>query len=234
MRFITTLLLVSFFLFSCESEKETPENISILIGYDLSLESLKDFPSDIFNHDKTIQYLNDYSQIDNHLNVGIDFTFFVINDKYLNTVQSLHLKKGSFHDNIIIRKKEVDDFKEQLKTALYSIDSLNIGSDRTRLYKPLCNCINDLAAIGNNRNLVVLYSDLLENGIVSFYDTDLDYDSIKEKLEKECQLRNLQNTHIQVISKATEKNEQVLENAESFWKQFFEEKGATFKMSANL
>jgi len=171
--------------------------------------------------------------------ISISITY--ISDKDVNTQKGVFLEKANrFTGNTQLRRAQVEHFKKELHTALSN--SNNSGSlDHSIIYRTVANQLNSLSASTASNRYLLLYSDLMENDEISFYNPATlallrtHPEAIRLQLEKDVALHDLSGIHIWLLYEPAsfEANNTYMAVAKMY-RQMLESKGATVHIANSL
>ncbi len=235
MRILLGTILCMLLLAGCKSESDNNSlsSAAIYIGYDVTEANAQ---APMFNHEKTLEAIDEIANISGQPSTGVYIKVFLINDLFLTDEFEFELGQGGTFENPLLRKKVSDKFLTKLESTVSSIDTISTGKKQTRLYLPVCKQLNDLAAKDADRKVMILFSDLLENSrSTSFYNKKLDVEQVHSQLAGECGLdTSVSGVSVQVVSTISAKNDAYVENAAIVWRSYFEKHGIEFKQTSNL
>ncbi|HVW97070.1 MAG TPA: hypothetical protein VHA56_13955 [Mucilaginibacter sp.] len=172
---------------------------------------------------------------------GIKVNVTFISDKDVNAEKVITLEKGNrLMGNAQMRTAQIAHFKKDLHTALGGMQTGG-SLDHSIIYRAVAKQLNALSASEAINKSMVVYSDLMENADVSFYDPatvallKTNPGAIQKQLEQNVPLRNLSGIHIWLLSDpgSFEENNTYMAVA-NMYKQLFESKGATVHIEKTL
>ena len=128
---------------------------------------------------------------------GVRVTFTYISDKDVNEAETVTLQpENQWMGNIAIRKAEVSRFIGQLRHQLAAMKPAGICA-HSIIFRTIAAQANRLALFGASHKLLLVYSDLVENSDLSFYDrraleqVTQHPDKIISSLERTAPINNL-------------------------------------------
>lgn len=158
-----------------------------------------------------------------------------LNDQLTNRVFFAHIdkSKGALVEVTKKRLEQQKEFRNDLQDALSKIQFQGALSN-SKLYRPICLALKELADSEEDIKHCFIFSNLLENTkYLSLYNylknpqqLLVESDEIKASLEKQCSLPNLEGIEIFVIHQPDKATDELFDVAKEFWQAYFEEKGA--------
>jgi len=144
--------------------------------------------------------------------------------------KTVKLKAGKtgLESNPYVRKKEVDEFKQQLAQHIDHFNAQYQGQPlkASHIYYPLCKGINKLNRSAAQRKLVVIYSDMLENSeIANLHRSKWSSKNLNERLNEACSLEDLSDIEVHVVYPVSKQNDQKIRKAADFWEQYLVNRG---------
>ncbi len=181
-------------------------------------------------------------ELDDNLWSGIAFTWVEITDLKLNLEKQIVLpKKNQLLGNQLTRKKEVDAFLTKYDTIANRIQAREGTKDHSAVYLPLAKQLNQLSKSTANDRRVFVYSDLMENADISFYNTATfkalihSPDSIATSLEEQLQLSDLQGITVHFMYRPKNREEdQQFAVVSTFFQDMLEAHNANVVIQASL
>ena len=172
---------------------------------------------------------------------GIKVLITYISDKDINTEKVISLEKAAMlSGNKQLRTLQVEHFKKELRAALsgaHTSGSLN----NSIIYRTVARHLNELSASTAKSKYLMLYSDLMENDEISFYNPATlsllrtHPDVIRQRLERTIKLRNLTGIQVWLLYEPKSFNENnTYMAAANLYKQMLEAKGATVHIANTL
>ncbi len=175
---------------------------------------------------------------------GIDFLFSTISDVEYGAVDRIILEPANeYFSNAMVRKKQLSKFKEELNAAIskQEVD----GKRYSIIYPVIVREANRLAQQSSvqSKHLIV-YSDLMENSpgfsLASYRVSSgtSESDKLMHKLQSQYGVTladSLEGLQVHFIYTASDyKDSKRFSAIASMYKRFFQERGATVNISANL
>lgn len=169
---------------------------------------------------------------------GCSVRTFEINSLSNNRSDEVELKKGSIGlngDNPLDRNEEIKKFYYELDGLFSRLAAPTLSFSRSKIYQNLCRELISLKEIKEyDSKRLIIFSDMLENSdLFSFYKNKIDFNdqeslklTIESIEEKACIFPDLSDIEVYVISSRNETNDEMINNAEQFWKYLLESKGA--------
>ncbi len=167
-----------------------------------------------------------------------------LNDRYANPAFAAYLPEGgsAFFE---ITKERLDQqgvFYRQAVTALKDGHRFTGELPHSRLYRPICEVLQELQHSTAKRKICLIFSDGLENTKdLSFYNYRHNPERLLEEkdkviveLEKECPLPNLTGIEIYLIHQPSLELDELGHYTKLFWKEYFQSHGATVNLLAGI
>lgn len=239
-KFCILVLLMA--LYSCG--RLEPKTIGVYVFIDVTngaFDSKKSSENDIYQ-------ILDFADIspDNGGDNGVELRFFQINDLSEGHSQTIVLKEGipgMLGKNPLDRTDEINAFINRIKENLEGIKKSNQEElPHSKIYQNLCRELGGLD-FKHERNLIVIYSDMLENSdLFSFYKDrtkikkwEEDIDIAMDFLEQEdCSFPKFNNVDMYIISERNKHTDEMINEAQNFWKAFFSQKGTVPHFDSEL
>ena len=230
MKTITKLLLIAIVCFSCNKEVQYDKEAVILID---RTDPLTVYP----NANEILSSLG----INNDRWQGIKITVSEITDKDVNRKVVVAIEKeNKYLGNPKIRAAKIERFKSYLAKALIISDSVSSFA-HSIIYCPLAKHLNDLSSSKVDDKYLFIYSNMMENSDLNFYDKftfSLQKDNpklIEQKLEKNLAIHDLSNINIWIIYKPNSFEENAtFMSASHFFEHLFISKNALVRIESNL
>jgi len=172
---------------------------------------------------------------------GIRVRVTYISDKDVNTEKIITLEKADrYMGNTQLRSAQVAHFKKELRTAIGGTHTES-SLDHSIIYRTAARQLNVLSISSTKHKYLLVYSDLMENSEVSFYNpVTLELlhthpEIIKRQLEKSDTLHNLSGIQVWLLyepASFTENNTYMA--VANMYKQMLEAKGATVHIANSL
>lgn len=160
--------------------------------------------------------------------------------------------KGPLCQNPVARLKEIKDFEENVKLAFTSALQVPWQKTKSEIYQNVCRELIELKKEkpsdfqkepSSHKRIMVVLSDLLENSVstgLNFYTDDIENltknieNKYKTNLKPKCELPDLSDIKIFVVTIRTSENNQLINEAENFWKALFHLKNGDVTVGAVL
>ena len=189
------------------------------------------------NPEEIINQLN----IDENIWQGIRLTVGYVSDMDVNGTTIIQLPRNSrLTGNSQIRKAAVERFKMQVRSC-FKITDFEKSKDHSIIYRTMAKHLNTLAASTANAKILLVYSNLMENSEVRFYDTETlsmiskSPEAIQKKLDKQLNIRNAEGVRVWFIYKPSSfEDNSLYMTIARFYKQILERKGATVHIEQSL
>lgn len=175
---------------------------------------------------------------------GAHFRYVPATDRLYNqTIQYRIIPVSKRHTSILIRKREVEKYLENINSTIRNANSMPQERDHSVIWEALVRELNWLTSQSNSLHKVALiYSDLLENNnwFSVYGDEDLKLllnhpEKVKEIFEARVQIANLQNVEVYLIHKTRSYQEDGLFRYMSgIIQEILEEHGATVTVGAGV
>ena len=174
---------------------------------------------------------------------GADLKLTDITDVSYNTTTEVKLfAVNEWLSNELDRDKEIEKFKSDVKAVITQYGNDKAGKSHSSIYLPLARALNQLSDNKNQRKVLIVYSDLMENtNDLSFYRAkDLNQlktqpEQIQEQFEKLLPLKSLSGIEVYFINQPMgDKSDQDFETISKFYRTLLEAKGAKVNVSANI
>jgi len=172
---------------------------------------------------------------------GIRATVDYISDKDVNASKVISLDKADrLSGNSQLRTAQVIHFKKEFHSALNRADS-NSSLDHSIIYRTVTKQLNALAASTSTTKALLVYSDLMENSELSFYNPatlallQTHPERVKQQLEKSASLHNLSGIQVWLLYEPASYTENTTYmSIANIYKQLLESKGATVHIEKTL
>lgn len=172
-----------------------------------------------------------------------EFRYGYFTDVSFNRYTTISLTDGGSRllSSGFTRDKEIARFTDSIRTFLASLSADTVGRPHSSIYLPLVAELTRLAESATTRVLLV-YSDLMENQDISFYDKrtfrtlQTNPDEIAAELVEKAPLpSDLTGIQIYLIFQPADAHEdQVFQVVSGFYKTLLESRGASVTISANV
>ena len=172
-----------------------------------------------------------------------EFNYIELTDLNINSIQHASIgTKSLFLRNEFKRKDEIKSFITKIDTIIPSSSNITSGKDNSAIYNPVAKELNRLGKSTTTNKIMLIYSDMMENtDKISFYDSDVLHglkskpEKMRQFFESQVKLNDLKGIRIYIIYQPMNTQQDNAFNIVSnFYKQFFESKGATVEITANL
>lgn len=183
------------------------------------------------------------AEVKNELWSGYLVHLVTLSDVDLNKVYEVKIEpEFRFTANEYARKKKMENFRQELDTAIDKLLSEPAGRPSSSLYVPVMGTLERLSASKAKNKRLVVFSDLLEESSLVKFDEKKTLtllrqkpDSIAAILEKEAPVPSLNGIEIYMIYEPVNSTDsdqhRIISN---FYKKIFEQKGAKVFIGANL
>lgn len=171
---------------------------------------------------------------------GINFTYLEITDLELNSEKQIFLTPSShLLGNQLSRKREVETFFQELDKLVLSPPVGEKGY--SAIYRPLAKKLNEMGESEATERRVFIYSDLMENSGISFYDTETfskaeqEPEIIIAQFQAQEVLRDLSGITIHLLFNPRDREQdRMFAITSSLFKKMFERHGAKVVIQASL
>jgi hypothetical protein len=168
----------------------------------------------------------------------VNLTDVSINKTYQTSIET----ENQWLSNKFKRKDKLKRFYDDISKILADASNDPIGKDNSSLYLPIAKELNRLSENSASKKVLLIYSDLLENtDQMSFYNKstlsllNTNPEKIKKDFESQLELKNLDGINIYLIFQPLNmKQDEVYKVVSSFYKDFFESKGASVEVVASI
>lgn len=173
---------------------------------------------------------------------GIDFSYIEITDLSLNKEVHYSLpKRSQLLGNQLERNKEVDEFLGAYDSLALDIQACEGQRGNSSIYTPLAKKLNELSESRAKDKRIFVYSDLMENAQISFYEKETfelvshKPDTIIAHFDKQTSLSDLTGITVYFLfNPLTREQDQTFAITSSLFKSVLEEHGAKVKIQASL
>ncbi|MCF8278219.1 MAG: hypothetical protein K9J17_15940 [Flavobacteriales bacterium] len=173
---------------------------------------------------------------------GIRFTYLAITDLRLNREQRVTLpKKNVWFSNQLDRNREVKEFLTEFDRISAEQRTAPKGRGYSSVYLPLAKQLNALANTKVDERILIVYSDLMEHGDISFYDpktfTTLKDDPTRiiSLFQRQQMLSDLKGVTVYLVYRPLElKQDHQFSVTSKLYKQMLEKRGAKVIIQAGL
>lgn len=140
------------------------------------------------------------------------------------------------------RKKDIQQFKTELDSALQSIYAIDSGRTRSSIYEPIVRTLNTVSHSKAHKKILIVQSDLQENTQTFSVYRETDYlllqkhrEQIIERFTKLLALQDIQGIEVYLIyqPKSDADNDRFILMANLF-KEILEQKGAIVHIGSNV
>ena len=174
---------------------------------------------------------------------GVLFRFSNVSDVSYNQTSETKIEAvNKWLSNEIERSKQIKQFQNELSQIITDGAGDRTGKDYSSVYLPLARELKKLSESKGQKKIFLVFSDLMQNDFdVSLYDKkefeliQSNPDSLKQLFEKQEPMPVLTGIQIYLVYQPenAEKDKRYRIVSE-FYKNLFEEKGATVHIQANL
>ena len=229
-------------------KSKPPKETTVLILLDVTDEYLRNDKL-FFDALKQVFEVIDVDTINNFSNGGtiILQTLNDLSDSPQKKIKLLSYDDGWFGKPELDRIDEIKKIFFDTKLSLQNLlNNSKWNKDHSRIYRPLCANLNELANIKTKR-IVILFTDLLENSeLFSFYGTsnrkkiqgyikNISYADSILSATSGCSFPILSEIEINCVTIRTPSNDSLVNLAQVFWSKLFNYKKITkFRISSNL
>lgn len=242
MRTATYLFIILSIVMGCTSSNNVKsENLNVFLLVD-NTEAQKEARADLFSADDF--YKNHVKSIygERIINPAIVWSF--ISDVTQNKSKKLSLPKiavGS-ETTLTLANLEFKKLKKSYESEMAKAVSLYLGpcegKPRSSIYKPLLNIINK-SDPGSGKNLIVIFSDMVENSscINMYEDLKPALIELKAKKLEECngKFTPLGQTEVVIVYQAKDSyDDDRFQYALKVWGKIFDDADIAYKVVANL
>jgi len=201
----------------------------------------------IFDQSDPLRVNPDANEISSQLGLkqdiwqGIRIGFTYISDKDVNAEKVITIEKGDrFIGNTQLRTAQVVHFKKELRTAM-----VGTGTERSLehsiIYRTVAKQLNVLSSSKATNRYLLLYSDLMENDEISFYNSitvtllRTHPAVIQQQLVKGVSLHNLSGIQVWLLyDPASFEENNIYIAIANMYKQLLESKGAIVHIEKTL
>jgi len=241
---IKYILILNFLFLLVGCDEEQPEVVRVNVFIDVT----DGQDTRLLNIEDDLEKIGQYSGVSETKggNNGIEFRLFELNNLSESASKTIILESsipGILGKNTLDRVDEIKEFYKQMSIALNEIHSRKREElNQSKIYQNLCRELNNISS-DSTKNLVIVYSDMLENSnLFSFYNNlsqikewNKDIDQVVKILEnKDCHFPDLSGTAIHIVSKRKEENDLLINEAEIFWTKLFKTTNGDFYFDADL
>lgn len=226
-------ILCAFFAQSCKTTPPKHHHLTILV--DLTDSNDMDIdPDEIWNYIlKTTGISSMRSGQIFHDKVTVSVT--PINEFYNNASKSLKLKAiGEYNVVAIKRKKEVDQFLQDIKKILLEVTTKTGELNSSMIYPPICNTLSEVGKMNADNKHVLIFSDLGHNSEqenANFYRQKID--ALAKSIKGDCELGTLNDVSIQFIYEPNHiQGDQMFEKAKKVWTLVLDSTGADIEFGS--
>jgi hypothetical protein len=237
----TTIVIISLFLLGgtgaiiASHPFRTPPTTDVLV--------LRDITDPMSQQPDTVGILSLYNLTGSNEWNGAQFHFSDLSDvSYTKEVDLSLPPANEWLSNEIDRGKEVAQFQNSVSQTLIIAEKEPTGKQQSSLYLPISNELISLNQSSAARRVIVICSDLMENtATISFYNAGTfqklkdDPAAIAQVLEQIQPLPSLNGIEIHLIyAPQTPEQDEAYQVVASFYRNLFEQQGATVTIGANL
>lgn len=173
---------------------------------------------------------------------GVQITHVKITELSHNPESSYTLSKTRWWlGNEFDRKDEMDGLHQFLDSLKSSENTSQSIRSHSSIYRPLVRLLNRLATSGAEERELIIYSNLMENDAVSFYDSSTfsrlrnEPQKVQKLLEKQGVFSPLDGINVYFVFAPTTRNEdQQFTVVASFFSSFLESYGASVHVQSGL
>ncbi|MCF8459619.1 MAG: hypothetical protein K9G46_02760 [Flavobacteriales bacterium] len=186
--------------------------------------------------------IKEHFQFKNDSWAGIRFTTLPISNLSLNRVWKISIPQRSrWFSNQLERDKEVKGFLSEFDRISAEQRNEKKGREHSSVYLPLAKQLNALAQSKADERTLIVYSDLMEHGDISFYDAKT-FTVLKDTpariismFQQQLPLSNLQGITVHLVYRPLERNEDSqFAIASKLYRQMLEGRGAKVFIQAGL
>ena len=179
----------------------------------------------------------------NHPYDEAEFRFIEITNLNIATVRQAQIGKMPLYDrNKYRRQNKIKAFTTKIDTIISASENITPGKDKSAIYNPIAKELNRMSASNATTKILLIYSDMMENtDKITFYDNNIlqsiksQPDKMRQYFESQTKLNNLNGIKIFIIYQPNNtEDDNAFSIVSGFYKQFFESKGATVEITANL
>lgn len=197
-----------------------------------------DDPSAVPSRERILDDLQKRIDLTSHPENGLDFSIALFDDLSGGSPAHAALEPetgNSAMNNPVTRKRKVEEFLTRLGSTIdQALSDVNIDKTYSKLYSKLCSTLSNQPATQSGVNLILIYSDMIENSqLLSFYKNQdfLTDPSAVEKLYTEilkpsCGLPDLHGYQFILYTHRKPSTDVLVTRSEKFWKTLLEARGA--------
>ncbi|MBN4049623.1 DMT family transporter, partial [Bacteroidales bacterium AH-315-N07] len=221
---IMMLFLSQFLMSGCSEEPITRTNV-LLVFDKTSSTHLSEEPS----VSGVLQLMGIDNANTSCLNEG-QVTTAIINQFSVNPTLTRVLEVGDEYGNPYMREIVVNKFSDDIQSNIDAVFRLPLQDSYSNIYQPLCRLVSEMKEANFDKNVVIIFSDLLQNNpeTFSFY-RDADWiatnpDKALELLETQCTLPDLTGLNLEiwiVFQPQTIEEDQLSQKAQKFFGDLF-------------
>ncbi|MEO1515590.1 MAG: hypothetical protein AAFV95_11270 [Bacteroidota bacterium] len=221
---ISFLLLALVALMGCQEAPPQRTDLYIYLDFTEGQDYTDQLAQDA---DKYIQLMN--ISEGNDRNYG-SIRVYPIHDVATAASVQVKLKEGksALEGNKYLRKKELDEFKQQLLEKTDDLNARYTGQPlkHSHIFHPLCKGVKKLNRSDASRKLIVIYSDMLENSeVANLNGKKLNSDRLEQQFDNACGMEDLSDCEVYIVHPVDKKNDQKIRRAANFWEQYLIGKG---------
>ena len=173
---------------------------------------------------------------------SVNVSYLEITDMGNNPVRQARIgSKISWFSNELDRKAEIRGFETRVRDLGGKAKADHKGLDHSSIYLPLANQLNTLAQSEAKYKVLVLQSDLMENDILSFYDTatwstlEKEPEKIVEKFKERQPLANLDSITVYLVFRPVDRvADQKYQVVSRLFKLMLQQAGASVEIQSTL
>ncbi|GEM_PF-5314833 len=233
---VSLLMLVSATLGGCQLVDSAPVTSKVVAAIDVT-DSLQIPVHQTAEHLLALLEETPGSKPPNHY----EASFFLLEDVSLNHRYQTEWDYGSVLENPQKREQRKQAFVDHLDDLMSQALDAPYGRQYSRLYLPLCRCLNELAQDDARYKRLVIFSNLLENSeVFSAYETGgvealLNApDSVMLAFQNECQLEPLTGIEIIIVHRPDRSTDRLVLHMQRLYQSLLETKGARVNIKPNL
>ena len=199
-----------------------------------------DYTDSLLLYPKTDDVLK-LTGLDNNPWQGIKLEITGISDKDMNQAKSFYLpSQMRLTGNKQQRAAQVEKFSKEIGLYLNQVRYTK-ELNHSIIYRSLAQCLNKLTLDKSKQKQLIVYSNLMENSDVNFYDTatfhqiQSDYLKVKHRIEIGSSLQNVAGIQTWLLYNPTSfEDNATFRITSNFFKQILEEKGVKVQIGIDV
>lgn len=228
-----SVVLIMIGIISCAGTKPSITEISMLW----------DITDNYLSQPKSNEILPLFNFSENNKWNGGLFRYSTLSDVSYTRIKETKIEaQNQWLSNELERAKQIQKFKSEIEIFINESVNDSIGKEHSSVYLPIARELNHLSESKAQRRILVVYSDLMENGLdVSLYSKDKftllksNPGAFRRQLEAQQALPALTGIEVYFIYQPKDiEKDKLFNTVSAFYKQLLEEKGANVKIQANL